>query len=118
MSDAKSAPQAVQPVGVTRSTDFKDVYANQSRLGVSPFDFTMTFGRIIDQSIGRTTVEDQAVIRMSPQQFKSFIDAANKTLSSWEEIFGIIPITAPTINIDTIRSSMKNLKEFVDKTAT
>ena len=82
MSDIKSEPSVVNlNVQTNRTPEFKDIYSNHNRIGVSPVDFNITFSKIIEPAMGINVIEDQAVIRMSAQQFKSFIDSATKTMA-------------------------------------
>jgi hypothetical protein len=100
---------------MTRSTDFRDIYSNNNRIGVSPVDFNITFSKIVEPAVGISTVEDQVVIRMAPQQFKSFLDSANKTMAAWEEVFGQIKETIKQLPQDRMTEGIVRLKETLDK---
>lgn len=75
MSDVKIEPTIVSAnIPIAKAPDFKDIYSNYNRIGVSPVDFNITFSKIIEPLTGMNSIEDQAVIRMSAQQFKSFLE--------------------------------------------
>lgn len=116
MSDIKPEPVLVaQNAQTARSSEFRDIYSNHVRVGVSPVDFGITFGKIIEPSIGINIIEDQAVVRMSAQQFKSFLDSANKTMTAWEEVFGSIQETNKPQSQTRITEGIKGLKQVLDR---
>jgi hypothetical protein len=115
VSDRPEPSLANPYVQTSRSQDFRDVYSNHNRLGVSPVDINITFSKIIESGIGINTIEDQAVIRMSAQQFKSFLDSATKTMAAWEEVFGEIKETVKNPAKSTMVDSVRRLKEALDK---
>ena len=116
MSDFKSEPAVINlNTPATKTQDFKDIYSNHNRIGVSPVDFNITFSKIIEPGIGFNAIEDQAVIRMSAQQFKSFLDSANKTMAAWEEVYGEIKETVKTTPQARMLEGIRNLKDTLDK---
>ena len=79
------------------------------------FDFFITFSKIIEPTTGVNSIEDQCVVRMSPQQFKNIIDYATKALDAWEASFGVIQTTTKLQSADAINESFRKLKEAVNK---
>ena len=118
MSESKQRPP--QPIAAhlasVRSPDFKDIYSNNSRLSISPFDFAVTFGRITEPAMGVNVVEDEVVVRMSVQQFKTFLESSSSALAAWEEVFGEIKLTTkPHSSSKEMIEGVRRLKEMVDK---
>jgi hypothetical protein len=130
MSDAKvpppaqsQQPQSLQTIvhgpmmsrsGSVRSVDFKDIYSNASRIGMSQSDFGITFSKIIEPTAGIAVVEDQAIVRMSANQFKIFVDHAVKTLAAWEDTFGDIKVLGKLQDVEAIKERMRKLKQAID----
>jgi hypothetical protein len=114
MSNGATTPVTAGPKSI-RSQEFRDIYCNQARIGASPFDFSITFSKIIEPTAGVNILEDQCVVRMSPQQFKNIIDYATKALDAWEESFGVIQTTTKLQSADVIKESFRKLKEAVNK---
>jgi Protein of unknown function (DUF3467) len=109
-----SPPHTVQiSAAGGRGQDFKDIYTNNTRVGMSPWDVSITFALSKEMQLGNFVSEDQAVVRMSPQQFKTFVSAISLSLQAWEEVFGTITVTSPTPTIDGIRETLARMKEAV-----
>lgn len=100
-----------------RSQDFRDVYSNVVRIGVSGSDVSVYFGKLIEPAPGVNITEDQVVVRMSPHQFKTFVDHASKTLIAWESVFGSVQQSTKTHPQDLITDGVRRLKEVLDKSS-
>ena len=100
---------------MTKSREVIDIYSNHARIGVSTSDLTIVFGKLVEASVGISSIEEQATVRMSPQQFKSFIDQSTKTLAAWETVFGKVSPATPPQSQDKIMDGIRRLKEAVDK---
>jgi hypothetical protein len=83
-----SAPQLISRV---RDQQFRDVYANASFTGLSPYDVTLTFAKSGDV-MGQMLMVEQVAVTMSPQQFKQFCKAINESLKAYEKVFGTLTI--------------------------
>jgi len=59
--------------------------------------------------------EDQAIIRMSPQQFKVFSQSMNSAITAWESVFGQITMNSPGIDVDKFKDGVVKMKEAVQK---
>ena len=105
--------QANIPQQVVRGPEFKDIYSNVSRVGATPFDFSVTFGKLVEVPNVMNVIEDLIVVRFSPQQFKSLTDALVRTLSAWERTFGEIKKTTPDLKDEIIDDLMKKLREQI-----
>lgn len=79
---------------VRRSPNFVSAYANQSRLGMTPWDITMIFSSTEDLGPGRVVSEDQVAVRVSPQHFKALCISLAAALSAYEQQFGELHIPA------------------------
>lgn len=108
-------PQLANPTQFIRSPEFRDVYSNFVRVGVSPTDINVSFSKLIEPTPGITMIEDQALVRMSPQQFKVFVDQASKMLKAWEDVFGEITHTVKPRSQESITQGILRLKEAIDK---
>jgi hypothetical protein len=105
--------QAKGPQEVVRGSEFKDIYSNVSRVGATPFDFSVTFGKIVEVPNVTNVIEDLIVVRFSPQQFKSLTDGLVRTLAAWEREFGEIKKTTPDLKDERFDNLMKKLREQV-----
>jgi hypothetical protein len=78
-----------------KSPLYRSVYSNQTAFGSSAFDFSMTFGELVevDSEKKRVTVEQQVRVTMSPLHFKIFVATCYTQLKGYEESFG--PIHVP-----------------------
>jgi hypothetical protein len=116
MSDIKSEPTVIDlNVPTTKTQEFKDIYSNHNRIGVSPVDFNITFSKIVEGALGLSSIEDQVVIRMSPQQFKGFLESASRTMAAWEEVYGKIKETVKTPSQSGMAEGIRRLKDALDK---
>lgn len=108
----QSKPDLV-PTSRIRDPQFREVYANATFNGLSPYDVTMTFAKTSDVA-GQTFQVDQVSVTMSPQHYKAFILAAQETLVAYESFFGklsiIDQVTTPTMSSAQIE---KRLREGV-----
>jgi hypothetical protein len=123
MVDAKPNPQPAPPFGFqmisasgTRSLDFKDIYTNASRVGVTPWDFSITVSLTKDIAPGMPPIiEDQAVLRMSPQHFKIFSKSISDFIAAWEEVFGQVIVDDPVTSPKQMKEGMQRLKDSMTK---
>lgn len=79
------------PSAPVRAPGYLDCYSNSLRIGFTPMDLALTFGRTEDAPHGGAQVEDVVTVRMSPHQFKALTQAAGAVLERWERMFGEIP---------------------------
>jgi hypothetical protein len=102
--------QGIAP-GVPRSADYKDIYSNNARVGITPWDFTVVFALSKEFTPGTMIAEDQVAVRMSPEQFKVVCNSLSSTLKAWEEVFGNILETTPITPDTQIKANIKALRD-------
>jgi Protein of unknown function (DUF3467) len=73
-----------------RASDFRVVYANSVRLGVSPWDFSFIFGQNIIDILDDLHVEDRISVTLSPQTAKAMAEILNRHIEEYEQQFGEI----------------------------
>jgi hypothetical protein len=111
MPDTKTRPRHNAGTQAVRSPEFKDIYSNSSKVGASPFDFSIIFGRSVEvPDVGNVT-EELVSVRFSPQQFKSMIDGLTRTLAAWERAFGEIKKTSSDHNDEKFDELMKTMHD-------
>jgi Protein of unknown function (DUF3467) len=77
----------------TASGDFKAIYSNAARLGITPWDINIMFFMIQEPAGGGApTLEDQMLVKMSPQHFKAFGKAMERVLAGYEAQFGTVSV--------------------------
>jgi hypothetical protein len=114
--DNRPSPQGTQTSATSiRSPDFKDIYTNATRVSLSPWDMNITFTLTKEIMPGVLVGEDQAVVRMSPQQFKIFAESLLTTMTAWEEVFGAIIPTSPSLSKETMKAGILSMKEAIYK---
>jgi hypothetical protein len=79
-------------IKTVKGANYQVVYANSSRMGISPWDIRVTLGQVVEIDAGQVN-EDQVVVIMSPALAKLFMKNLTTTVEKYEEIFG--PIKDP-----------------------
>ena len=87
-----SKPTAPAALPRVRDPQFREVHANASFTGLSPFDVTLTFSKATDFSGQQQMQVDQVSVTLSPQHFKGFCRSVNETLKAYENVFGVLQI--------------------------
>lgn len=115
MSEVKPAPTPIliSSMQMVKSPDFKDLYSNSPRVSMTPFDMTLMFGKIIEPSPGVNVIEDLAHVRLSPYQFKAFVQSMVVALDAWEETFGTINSIIPPMMKESVSAGMESLKKAI-----
>ena len=81
-------------------------YVNAARAGLTAVDCAITFGRLVERSLGNVVALDQCEIRMSPQFAKVLASQLQAVVTSFERQFGTI--NAPvTRTAEEMRESLK-----------
>lgn len=75
-----------------RSADYTDVYANNIRAAMSPWDISLHFGRIVELASSAPLVEETTTVRVSPQTAKILATIFPLIMSQWEERFGSLSL--------------------------
>ena|ERR1017187_1566998 len=93
--------QTVTSVENIKSPSFRSVYANNSALAISTFDFAVIFGEIVGAENGKLIIEQHTKITMSPLHAKVFAKVFNDNVAVYEKQFGEIKIpTNPPMNVE------------------
>jgi len=115
MADETAAQQGQAQVLRVRDQQYREFYANNTVIGMGPFDISLTFQKTSEISPGQLTLVDQAAVTVSPQHFKAFVRSANEALAAYEQAFGILTIseqdTAPTRNAAQITQMIRAAQE-------
>ena len=91
---AESNATQPQSANIVRSPVFLSAYSNATRMGHTLWDITVVFSSIEEGTNNQSPVLiDQAAIRMSPQHFKAFAQAAVRAVAAYERSCG--PIVMP-----------------------
>jgi hypothetical protein len=90
MADAIVQPQQNPPR--TKSSQYRDVYANACNVRLGPFDVTLVFGQMIESAPETVVIEDQFSVTVSPQQMKAIVRVMAETLDAYEKMFGALAI--------------------------
>ncbi|UGA47229.1 DUF3467 domain-containing protein [Bradyrhizobium quebecense] len=100
-------------VSRVRDPQFRDVYANASYTGLSPFDLTLTFSKNTDFS-GQMVQVDQVSVVVSPQHFKALVKSLSETLVAYEKVFGELKIpdseTTPALNAEQLEATIQSTR--------
>ena len=69
----------------------KTIYANASRMDITPWDISISLGQPIVLGDGTQIVEEHVTIIQSPQHAKALLRNLVTTIKAYEENFGPIP---------------------------
>ncbi len=90
-------PTQQQPkVHLTKSTDYRESYANSVQIRVSVWDFFLNFGVAHQDTPDQVTVENSSGVYLSPQQAKALWNMLSQNLAQYEQAFGTIAIEPHT----------------------
>ena len=109
MSDHASPSAGIMQVPAEVKTDhFREIYANFSRVGMTPWDLGLMFGTVRDAVPGQpAAVNSEVLVRMSPQQFKVFANSLPLIMAAWEARFGEISLDKQFMtSVDAIKASI------------
>lgn len=90
--EANIQPMANTGVPRLRDQQFREVYANGTFTGMTPYDITLFFTKATDIGGGQNALVDQVAVIMSPQHFKQFCRSVSKSLKAYETVFGELNI--------------------------
>ena len=83
----------INKLEMVRSPAFTSIYSNNARLGITPWDVSMSFSLVEEDEASKVPViVTQGTVRMSPQHFKAFAVAAANTMAQYEDKFGEIKL--------------------------
>jgi hypothetical protein len=86
----------------TLAPNFASYYANNSEVGMTMYDITIRFGRIIGAEADALRVEDQALVTMSLPHAKALLLILNSYVSQYEKDNGFSLPTpfAPLVEVE------------------
>jgi hypothetical protein len=110
--DPKFTAQVAGQRPVVRSPHFFDIYCNATKIFVSAADFTVAISRASEIG-GINVIEELAFIRMSPQQFKTFVTQMTTMLKAWEDVLGEISQVGASPSYEDVRANIQRMKDAV-----
>lgn len=88
MNSAPSQPK----IQLTKSSDYRETYANSVQVRVSVWDFFLNFGLAHQDSPDQLTIENNLGVYLSPQQAKALWNMLGQNLAQYEQAFGSIAL--------------------------
>jgi hypothetical protein len=83
------------PVAATpgpKDENYREIYANVSRVALSAWDLRIVFGQSVEgEKPGTLTIKDMFTVVMSPQHAKVLLDSWVQAIKTYEDNFGVIP---------------------------
>ena len=92
---------------IVRSSDYKLVYCNRSRIGFSNADFRINFGVSEMVQNGGAFCEESVSVAMVPHHAKVLASSLIAALKAFEENFGVIPFEGNTNLAADLDSALK-----------
>jgi Protein of unknown function (DUF3467) len=85
-----------RPIKHVKSADFREIYTNNLRMGMTPVDLVIWFGHIVESNESTDTyIEENVAVRFSPHLFKILTETLSGALEVYERRFGEIEIKDP-----------------------
>ncbi|MDQ6702841.1 MAG: DUF3467 domain-containing protein [Pseudomonadota bacterium] len=94
-TSSPSGPQ-IGAVNLNRPSDFRTLFANQSRMRIGPGEVVVTFAIADDIPNVGTVLTELVGIAMTPTYAKTMAFILTETLKLYEETFGAIPPPSAT----------------------
>ena len=88
MSQTRPEPR----INLTKTSDYRDSYANSVQVRLSVWDFMLIFGTLGNQTPDEISVENFQGIYLSPQQAKALQNILNHNVTQYEQTFGPISL--------------------------
>lgn len=101
---------AMSELTQTRSPDYRDIYANQVQIGITPYDLHLMFNRASGAGGDYPTNQAQVTIFLSLHQAKAFQTILNRVLEDFEEKNGPITPAPPPHLTAQAKASRKAAK--------
>jgi len=71
------------PPPIARADDFRHVYSNSVRLGLTPWDIRFTFGTVEEVQPGEARNVEKITIIMSPQHAMAMLELLKANIEKW-----------------------------------
>ena len=85
------AQQPPQPnVQMSKTSDYRESYANSVQLRVNLWDFFLLFGTMVQTAPDQVNLECFQGVYLSPQQAKALLNVLQQNVSQYEATFGEI----------------------------
>jgi hypothetical protein len=98
MSDNANLPQ--QQLESFRSDKFITIYSNSANLGVTPWDFRLTFGELRPETNNKPPKIEQLVgVVMSPPHTKALLGVLANYVQEYEKNVGEIKLPQPQLTV-------------------
>lgn len=80
--------------------NYQEVYANASKVKMTPWDLTLVFGsqKLVADTSNEVMVDEKIGVTLSPYHFKAFVSAMNNVLENFETQFGAINLKSDFIS--------------------
>jgi hypothetical protein len=112
---AEFIKSALVPPPITKSENYRTIYANHTKIGITQWDFTVTFGQTTENNEGKNIIEEVISIRFSPQYFKNFANTILASVQQWEATFGEIQIgLGQGANIAGMTAVFEGIKQILE----
>jgi hypothetical protein len=109
-AQATFAPQ------VMHSESYRNIYCNNIRIGISQWDLSIGVGQIMENKDGTSTIQEEAMVKFSPQFFKTFVYSVATALENWEATFGEISLgLGQTFKPGHMEDAFRALKDILNK---
>ena len=101
MPETKIQPDSPR-ITLTKTTDYRDAYANSVQVRLSIWDFFLVFGTLEQQTADEMKVDNFQGIYLSPQQAKALLNVLSHNVAQYEQTFGPISLDGPAAQRFTI----------------
>jgi hypothetical protein len=99
MTDETKTENAGSPTTITvnvpvtrRSPDYRSIYVNNVKFGITAFEFSIIFAEIAETPEAQLYIDQKAKIIMSPVHAKLFADVLLANIKNFEAQFGEIKL--------------------------
>jgi len=82
-------------IPIQRSPDFRSLYVNNTKFGVTPFEFAFIMGEISEAVDGKPYVDQKIRLLMTPLHAKIFMLILAQNMHNYEQQFGEVVIPPP-----------------------
>jgi Protein of unknown function (DUF3467) len=87
-----NTPHPQPKIHLSKSSDYRESYANSVQVRVSVWDFLLNFGIAHQDTPDHVNVENNHGVYLSPQQAKALWNMLGQNLAQYEQAFGIITL--------------------------
>lgn len=87
----RKEPEDVSKPKMVHSEHYHTIYSNYSKVGITQWDFSVSFGQSLENKEGESLFEERVAIKFSPQYFKAMVLSLANAMERWEQTFGEIP---------------------------